>query len=345
MEKIYIQHPFCPSMMRGRLKAAAVAVTIIMVGGVFAGCLGGGENNLIQTGSSTVLPLAIAWAEEFEGAQVSVSGGGSTHGLNALLNGEADLADASRLLKGKDYTRVGGDPGWVNEDGTASRPVNGVLPVKWAVAYDVVVVVVNNANDWATRLNFSQLYAIFTDDDPAVTWDQVPGLEDAPGERIEIYAPDEASGTYDYFFERIIPRWGKADQAAGTRLERGYGVYHPSSDDNVILRAVKDNPNAIGYFGFSYYVENQGAIRAVEVAEDDGPYWSPSIDDVAEYPMSRPLHVYSDGVPEPGSSVNAYFRFVLGEEGQSIVPEVGYVRLDLVDPDLLQEQLDRLEGG
>ncbi|NIP36149.1 MAG: hypothetical protein GWN18_14485, partial [Thermoplasmata archaeon] len=175
--------------------------------------------------------------------------------------------------------------------------------------------------------------------------DQVPGLEDAPGHAIEIYAPDEASGTYDYFFERIIPNWGKVDQAAGTRLEAGDGVYHPSSDDNVILRAVKDNPHAIGYFGFSYYVENQGSVRAVEVSEDDDTYVGPSVDRVAEYPMSRPLHIYTDGVPEPGTPVNGYFRFVLGEEGQSIVPDVGYVRLDLVDPDLLEEQLDRLEGG
>lgn len=327
------------------MKAAAVAVVLVTLSAALGGCLGGGEGRLIQTGSSTVLPLAIAWAEEFQGAQISVSGGGSTHGFNALLSGEADLADASRLLKGKDYVSVGGKDEWVNEDGTASRPVNGVLPVKWAVAYDVVVVVVNNANDWATQLNFSQLYSIFTDDDPAKRWDQVPGLEDAPGHAIEIYAPDEASGTYDYFFERIIPNWGKVDQAAGTRLEAGDGVYHPSSDDNVILRAVKDNPHAIGYFGFSYYVENQGSVRAVEVSEDDDTYVGPSVDRVAEYPMSRPLHIYTDGVPEPGTPVNGYFRFVLGEEGQSIVPDVGYVRLDLVDPDLLEEQLDRLEGG
>jgi phosphate transport system substrate-binding protein len=331
-------------MTRGP-KAAVVAMSLVLLGAVFAGCIGGGEGRLIQTGSSTVLPLAIAWAEEFPGAQVSVSGGGSTHGFSALLNGEADLADASRLLKGKDYSQVGGDPDWVNEDGTASRPVNGVLPVKWAVAQDVVVVVVNNANDWATQLNFSQLYAIFTDDGPATRWDQVPGLVNAPGERIEIFAPDEASGTYDYFYERIIPGWGKPDQEAGTRLETGDGVYHPSSDDNVILRAVKDNPNAIGYFGFSYYVENQADVRAVELAEGDGPYIGPGTETVADYPMSRPLHIYTDGVPKPGSPVSDYLLFVLGEAGQAIVPEVGYVRMDLVDPDLLAEQLERLGGG
>jgi len=131
---------------------------------------------LLQTGSSTVLPLAVAWAEVFDEADISVSGGGSSHGLNALLLGEADLGDASRLLKGSDYEKVGGNPTDVNSDGTANAPVNGILPVKWVVAYDVLAVVVNNDNDWATQLNYTQLSKIFTDDSPAVYWDEVPGL-------------------------------------------------------------------------------------------------------------------------------------------------------------------------
>ena len=122
-------------MMSPGKKVVVPVVATLVVMAVFAGCLGGGEGRLVQTGSSTVLPLAIAWAEEFDGAQVSVSGGGSTHGINALLNGEADLADASRLLKGKDYESVGGNGDLVKEDGTARGPVNGVLPVKWVVIF------------------------------------------------------------------------------------------------------------------------------------------------------------------------------------------------------------------
>ena len=143
----------------------------------------------------------------------------------------------------------------------------------------------------------------------------------------------------------IIPNWGKDGQAAGTRLQAGDGVYHPSSDDNVILRAVMDQENAIGYFGYSYYIENPGSVQGLAISDGDGPYVPPSVEDVVSYPMSRPRHIYTDGVPRPGTPVNEYFRFILGEDGQSIVPEVGYVRLDVVDPDLVREQLDRLEGG
>lgn len=329
----------------GPPRAGAIAVAALVLAAAMTGCLGGGEGRLLQTGSSTVLPLAIAWAEEFEGAQVSVSGGGSTHGFSALLNGDAQLADASRLLKGKDYASVGADPDLVDEHGNALGPANGILPVKWEVAYDVIVVVVNNANDWAGEMNFSQLYAVFADDHPAVRWDQVPGLEGAPREEMEIFAPDEASGTYDFFFESIIPGWGKPEQAAGTRLEAGDGVYHPSADDNVILRAIEENPHAIGFFGYSYYVENPDAVRAVAIAGADGPFVPPSAENVGDYPMSRPLLIYTDGVPDPGTPRNEYLRFVLGEEGQSLVPEVGYVRIDSVDPQVVELQLRMLEGG
>ena len=320
---------------------SAVAICAIML----SGCIenGGETPKLIQTGSSTVLPLAIAWAEEFDEADILVSGGGSSHGLNALLNGEADLGDASRLLKGKDYEKVGCSPYLVNEDGTASAACNGVLPTRWIVAYDVLAVVVNNNNNWATHLNYTQLYEIFTDDNPAIFWDDVSGLDGTPHEKIEIYAPDEASGTYDFFFESIIPKWGKDEQQANTRLDSGDGVYHPSADDNVILNAVKDNKYAIGYFGFAYYKDNQNDVIPVWIAEDAQDYKEPSLTNVADYPMARPLHIYTDGVPESGSAVNEYLRYILGEEGQGIVPEIGYVRLSLVDSNLIAEQLEKLQ--
>jgi len=326
-----------------------VLIAIVTIStAVLSGCISN-ENSgeiikLTQTGSSTVLPLAIAWAEEFDGADISVSGGGSSHGINALLNGETDLGDASRLLKGSDYEKVGCDASLVNEDGTASAACNGVLPTKWIVAYDVLVVVVNNKNNWATQLNYTQLYKIFTDDNPAVYWDEVTGLNDtAPHEEIEIYAPDEASGTYDYFFESIIPNWGKDDQQANTRLDLGDGVYHPSADDNVILNAIRDNNYAIGYFGFAYYKENPTLVTPVWIAEEGTDYEEPSLENVANYPIARPLHIYTNGIPDSGDVINDYLQYILGEEGQAIVPDVGYVKLSLIDENLVTDQLTQLQ--
>jgi phosphate transport system substrate-binding protein len=323
-------------------------VTTVVFATIISGCTQQSNQeipSLIQTGSSTVLPLAVAWAEVFDKADISVSGGGSSHGLNALLLGEADLGDASRLLKGSDYENVGGNPNNVNSDGTANAPANGVLPVKWVVAFDVLAVVIHNNNNWATQLNYTQLSKIFTDDSPAIYWDEVPGLTTAPHEKIEIYAPDEASGTYDYFFESIIPDWGKDNQQIHTRLDLGDGVYHPSADDNVILNAVKVNQYAIGFFGFAYVMENPGQVTVVKIAKTT-TYVEASIDNVANYPMARPLHIYTNGIPdtttEKGNAINQYLKYVLSDEGQQIVSEVGYVKLALVDPTLISSQQAKL---
>jgi phosphate transport system substrate-binding protein len=320
-------------------------MTLALSATFISGCVeqdNGEIPQLTQTGSSTVLPLAMAWAEEFDLADISVSGGGSSHGLNALLSGDADLGDASRLMKASDYEKVGCDGSLVTSEGTATSACNGVLPTKWIVAYDVLAVVINNQNTWATELNYSQLFEIFTDDNPAVYWDEVSGLTDAPHEEIEIYAPDEASGTYDFFFEEIIDNWGKDDQVANPRLEMDDTIYHPSADDNVILNAIKDNTYAIGYFGYAYYNENQGVIQTVKIAEEGTDYEEASLTNVANYPMARPLHIYTDGVPSSDSVISDYLKYILGNDGQDIVPQVGYVRLNLVDTNLASSQLAKL---
>ncbi len=332
----------------------AAVVLVAAAGAAYVVLSPGGENDtvqLIQTGSSTVLPLAVAWAEEFSGAEISVSGGGSSHGINALLLGEADLGDASRVMKGSDYTAVSGDPALVNSDGTASGTApSGVMPQKWVVAYDVLAVVTNNDNTWTSKLTYSQLRYIFAYNDTqpsAVYWDEVPGLTGAPHEEIEIYAPDEASGTFDYFFESIIKDWGKDTQAMHPRLESSDGVYHPSADDNVILNAIKANPNAIGYFGYAYLVENPGDVNAVELSKDGITFVTPSFETVGSYPMARPLHIYTDGIPDSSTAkseaIREYLAFILSEEGQAMVPEVGYVKLDLVNTQLLEDQRALLE--
>jgi phosphate transport system substrate-binding protein len=333
--------------IRSKFILGFVGITVIF-SMIISGCTQQSNEetpNLIQTGSSTVLPLAVAWAEEFDKAEISVSGGGSSHGLNALLLGEADLGDSSRILKGSDYEKVGGNPDDVNSDGTAKAPVNDILPTKWIVAYDVLAVVIHNTNTWATQLNYTQLSKIFTDDTPAIYWDEVPGLTTAPREKIEIYAPDEASGTYDYFFESIIPNWGKDNQQIHTRLDLGDGVYHPSADDNVILKAIKDNPYAIGYFGFAYIMENPGQVKVAKIAKTTN-YVEASLDNVADYPMARPLHIYTNGIPDTttakGNAINEYLKYVLSDEGQDVVGTVGYVKLELVDPTMITTQLAKL---
>jgi phosphate transport system substrate-binding protein len=126
-------------------------------------------------------------------------------------------------------------------------------------------------------------------------------------------------------------------------LDSGDGVYHGSSDDNVIINAVKDRQYAIGYFGFAYLVENPGKVKVVAIAEAEETPVEASLENVATYPMARPLHIYTDGIPKADSVISTYLKYILGEDGQDIVPEVGYVRLSLVDPTLISSQLGKLD--
>ena len=162
--------------------------------------------------------------------------------------------------------------------------------------------------------------------------------------KIEIYAPDEGSGTFDYFFESIIPFWGKENQQANPRLYKNDKVYQPTSDDNVILNAIKDNEYAIGYFGFAYYVDNPGKIKAVSVADDGSDHIEPSFESVADYPIARPLHIYTDGVPRKGEVINKYLQYIFSAAGQAIIPEVGYIKLSLVNQSIVDEQKKTLNG-
>src|SRR3990172_6700393 len=327
-------------MQRTPVVLCAIAVVAILLS---AGCVKPADNHskepLVQPGSSPVLPLGVAWAEAYSGADVTGSGGGWSRGINALLNKEADLGDSSRIMKASDYKALSCTEADVTSAGEAIKPCNGVLPEKWVVAFDVLAVVVNNDNSWTPSLNFSKLYKISTADSPAVYWDQVPGLAAAPHEKIEVYAPDKASGIYDYFFERIIPNWGKDTQQARTRLDSGDGVYHPSADDNVIVTAINANRYAIGYFGYAYYKENTGKVKVVAIEEKAGKgAVVPSEATVATYPLARPLHIYTDANSPRLAAVKAYLRFVLSDKGQGFVSEVGYITVAPVDGALLTAQ-------
>lgn len=317
-------------------------MTVVLLTTAFAGCINpddGGTESLTQTGSSTVLPLAQRWAEQHTAANVDVSGGGSSNGLNALLSGEAEMGDASRKIGTEDYRDVGCE---VSEDEIADAQsgdhpwqyptCNGVTPTEWVVAYDVLSVVVHPSNDWiGDGLTYEQMRSIFTTENTAETWDEVPGLEDAPSTEIQIYAPDEASGTYDFFFEEVSEGTGKSLLSAGSDR------YSPSSDDNVILSAIASNEPAIGFFGLAYYLENEERVQAVPVASDemDEPV-RPSFETASDYPITRPIHVYTDGIPtsetSKGEALRGYLAYTMSEAGQSIVPEVGYVKVSDFSP-------------
>lgn len=264
-----------------------------------------------QAGSSTVLPVAQAWAESFgamhRNVQLVVSGGGTGAGFQQFCRGELDIADASRPIKTSE---------------TDACTSAGITPFEIQVAIDALAVVVSTQNDFATDLKVGELYRIWTADasQQANRWSDL--RPEWPAQDIIRYGPGTDSGTFDYFIEVIIhPKDGSSS--------KGRSDYTPSEDDNVLVRGVQASPYAIGYFGFAYVQENTDKVRPlpIDAEEGAGPV-APAKETVeaGEYtPLARPIFMYTDG--QPTGALQEYFRWGLGDEGQSIVEEVGYLRL------------------
>lgn len=293
-----------------------------------AGCLGGGGGErqvFTQEGSSTVLPIALAWAEAFpeEGADFVVKGGGTGTGIEAFCDGRADIADASRPMKGSEADICRG---------------NGIDPFEVQVAVDGLAVVVDKDNTFVDHLTVNELNLLWTaDETKQVThWNDLrPSWPDAP---IVLYGPGTDSGTYDYFVEVIIEPIDGDDTT--TRSD-----YTPSEDDNFLVQGVSGSPNGLAFFGLSYAVKNAGKVRIVPIDDeqgDEGPV-APTTETIVagDYqPLARPLFMYTDGAPT--GVLREYFEWGLSDEGQGIVDRVGYVQLSA---GVRAEMLDRIGGG
>jgi phosphate transport system substrate-binding protein len=270
-------------------------------------------------GSSTVYPITEAVAEEFQtansGVQVPTSFSGTGGGFKLFCTGETDINDASRPIKTDDEA-----------EGPACE-ANGIEYVELQVAIDGLTVVVNPANDFATCLTVDELAKIYGPDSPQdLKWSDVRA--DFPADQVVRYMPGADSGTFDYFTEVIN---GEVD-AATQHAEQ-------SEDDNQLVIGVGGDVNAIAFFGYAYYVENQATLKPVEVDGGSGCIapTEETINDNSYAPLSRPLFIYPDvGKAKERAELKAFVDFYL-DNSQTLSAEVGYVALP---DDLLQTERD-----
>jgi phosphate transport system substrate-binding protein len=223
-------------------------------------------------GSSTVAPLSEAAAEGFmkenKGVKVTVGTSGTGGGFEKFCNGETDISDASRPIK--------------PEEAAACKKA-GVEYRELQVANDGLSVVVNKDNDWATCLTVAQLKKMW---EPAAegkikNWNQIdPSF---PDQRLDLFGAGTDSGTFDYFTAAIN---GEEDSSRSD--------YNATEDDNVTVQGVAGSKGGIGYFGLSYYEQNQDKLKVVQIDGGDGCV-TPTTETVqsGEYkPLSRPLFIY-----------------------------------------------------
>ncbi len=290
------------------LKARAVLVLLALA---LAGCGAGravreGERaekaalTIQNTGSDTLVNLALAWAEAYmrlhPDVRISVTGGGSGTGIASLLNGTIQIANASREM---------------SKEEIGEAAAKGFTPVRLTVALDAIAVVVNPSNRVQT-LTLGQVSDLYTG--KLTRWSDVGG-EDRP---IVLLSRESNSGTYVYFLEQVL----RLGQKKSTALFSSETLLMPSSEG--ISVEVRQNPNAIGYDGLGYVTPDQ---KVLAVARDATvPAVLPSAATVTDgtYPVSRPLFMYTAG--EPSGAVGEYLAWIVGE-GQALVQGLGFVPL------------------
>lgn len=291
-----------------QIKAAAV------VAALFVG-LGGAQGALAQTppvikidGSSTVFPVTEAVAEEFQiskrgKVRVTVGISGTGGGFKKFCRGEIDIANASRPIL---------------ENEMAACKQAGVEYIELPVAFDALTVVVNPKNKFIETLTVAELKKMWepTAQGKVMNWNQVnPEWPNAP---MKLFGPGADSGTFDYFTEVVV---GKSKSSRGD--------FTASEDDNVLVQGVSRDVNALGYFGYAYYVENQDKLRAVPIVNEKGQPVAPSMEAVLKgsySPLARPIFIYVSAKSLDKPEVREIVEFYL-TEGATLAEEVKYVPL------------------
>ena len=193
------------------------------------------EGDINISGSSTVFPLTVSLAEQFQGAgyagDIAIDNTGSTAGLRALcVERSADIANASRPINSAELE--------------ACR-TNGRFPVEIHGGADALAVVVHPDNDFVNNLTLEQLQVLFT---TAQTWSDVnPDWPDSP---ISRYVPGADSGTLDFFtgsvFEETLADLDRVELATILRENISVGLGRRLERDQLFFEdtLVFDTPDA-----------------------------------------------------------------------------------------------------
>ncbi|MBS4535432.1 PstS family phosphate ABC transporter substrate-binding protein [Clostridium sp. D2Q-14] len=308
-------------------KIVSLLVVLILSVSVFVGCETEGEEKSNDTkkseelsgsieidGSSTVYPITMAVAEEFqighEDTEVTVGVSGTGGGMKRFTIGETNISNASREIK---------------EEEAEIAEENGIEFTRLTVALDGISVVVNSNNDWADDITVEELKKIWEPNSSVKKWSDINS--NWPEEEIKLYGPGTDSGTFDYFTEAIV------GESGATRTD-----FTASEDDNVLVQGVAGDEYALGYFGYAYYEENKDKLKALSI---DGVEPTPENIGSEKYtPLARPIFIYvNNDHYKNKSQVKEFVDYYLNN-GKSIVPSTGYVALT---EERYEEELNKLK--
>lgn len=319
--------------MKFRPKTAIVAgaLALAVLGAACGGSNGDGSasesesltGSIAVSGSSTVEPISALVAEKFQGenpdVSISVNGPGTTDGFALFCKGETDIADASRPI---------------DEEEVAACEKGGVDFVELKVAIDGITVITSPENSAVECLGYEDLYALLGPESEGFeNWADAEALAEElgsehlpyPDEPLVITAPGEESGTWGSFIELALQDIGE---------ERGFDEvatrpdYQSSPNDNVIVEGVQGSPSSLGWVGFAFFEQTQGATKAIAIDGGDGNCVTPTAETISggDYALARDLYIYVNSQKaQESDALAAFVDYYLSEEGLASVGEVGYV--------------------
>jgi phosphate transport system substrate-binding protein len=205
-----------------RSYAAAGLIIVLALALFAAGCTqpgGAGHATTLKiTGSTTVLPVAQAAADAFMkdhlNANIQVTGGGSSVGVQAVGEGIAEMGMSSRDLKPEERAKY-----------------RDLIDVP--IANDGIAIIVHPTN-MVPALTMAQLKEIYAGN--TTNWKDVGG----PDMTIVVVGRDSASGTREFFSESVM----KKQDFTPTQLEK--------TSNGAVKQTIAQTPGAIGYVGLGY---------------------------------------------------------------------------------------------
>lgn len=250
-----------------------------------------GSSTIFIKGSDTILPVSTAESKAYMDlhpeTKIVVIGGGSSIGLASFIEGEVEIAMASRKIK---------------ESEISSAASRGIEPVETVIGWDGISVIVNKKNP-VEKLSIEQLQSIYSG--KFTNWKELGGND----ETIRVLIRDPSSGTYSFFKDHVLLNMEYTKTA----------ITEPNTE--AVVKDVSANTAAIGYIGLAYADDS---IKTLGLGTSEGTFYpEAALIRKGTYPLSRPLYYYTDGKPE--GEIKGYIDFVLSEQGQEILSEIGYL--------------------
>ncbi len=268
-------------------------------------------------GSSTVAPLTSAVAEGFMGenpdVKISVGTSGTGGGFEKFCAGETQVSDASREIE---------------PDEADACKKNGIGYADLVVANDAITVVTNPENP-VKCMTVEQLKQVWEPDSTVSNWSDITGLDPSYDAELQLFGPGTDSGTFDYFTDAI-----NGEEGASRTDYNNVG-----EDDNQTVTGVSGSPGGLGYFGYSYFKENEGTVNALEIDSGKGCVapTEETVQDGSYAPLGRELFVYPSDKALKDDATDAFLQYYLDNVNE-LAPQVGFIPLT-------PEQLNKSEAS